>query len=67
MGAAMLAGYGVGLFESLEQAAARWIGRGRPVRPAKELAAHYQMRVIRYKSLLERLNQWAETPWEPVA
>jgi xylulokinase len=65
MGAAMLAGFGVGLFTSLEEVASRWIGLGQKVQPAKEMAAHYQTRVIRYQRLLEHLNQWAETQSEP--
>jgi xylulokinase len=66
MGAAMLAGFGVGLFTSLEEVASRWIGLGQRVQPAKEMAAHYQTRAIRYQRLLEHLNQWTETQSEPL-
>ena len=61
MGAALLAGYGVGLFNRLETAAAQWIHKGDSVRPARKLAAHYQTRLDRYRRLLECLDQWAET------
>jgi xylulokinase len=61
MGVAVLAGYGVGLFKTLEAAAAQWIRKGNVVRPARKLAAYYQTRLARYKRLLECLHQWAET------
>jgi xylulokinase len=61
MGVALLAGYGVGLFNTLAGAAARWIHKGAPVRPARKLAAHYQARLARYKGLLDCLAQWAES------
>jgi xylulokinase len=64
MGAAILAGYGVGLFKRLEAAAARWIRRGNVVRPSRKLGSHYRMRLARYTGLLECLNQWAETSAE---
>jgi xylulokinase len=58
LGVAMLAGYGVGLFKSLESAAARWVRRGNVVRPSRRFAAHYQTRLARYATLLEHLHQW---------
>jgi len=64
MGVALLAGYGVGLFEKLEAAAARWIRRGNAVRPARKLAAHYRSRLARYERLLQDLNQWSEAQEE---
>jgi xylulokinase len=61
LGAALLAGYGVGLFSKLEVAAARWIGKGEVVRPSRRLDSHYQTRLARYVRLLQHLNQWAES------
>ena len=64
MGAALLAGYGVGLFGRLETAAAEWIRKGQSVRPVRKLASHYRGRVARYTGLLEHLNRWAQTQSE---
>jgi len=61
LGAALLAGFGVGLFGKLEVTAARWIRRGEAVRPSRRLGAHYQTRLARYTRLLQHLNQWAES------
>ena len=60
MGVAMLAGYGVGLFQKLPTAAARWIRRGKVVRPRRRLALHYRTRLARYTRLLDHLALWAE-------
>jgi xylulokinase len=59
LGVALLAGYGVGLFNKLEAAAGRWIRRGIVVRPARKLDSHYRMRLTRYTGLIKHLNQWA--------
>ena len=59
MGVALLAGYGVGLFKTLETAAAKWIHKGNVVRPARKLAAYYRARLARYRRLLELLGEWA--------
>ena len=59
MGAAMLAGYGVGLFKSLDAAAAGWIRKGRTFRPEKEMIARYRGEVARYRRLLDSLNTFA--------
>lgn len=60
LGAALLAGYGVGLFGDLNAAARRWIDTGHAVRPQKNLAAHYRRRLDRYQTLLEAMCQWAD-------
>ncbi|MBM4091233.1 MAG: xylulose kinase [Planctomycetes bacterium] len=60
LGVAMLAGYGVGLFETLESAADRWVRTGNAIQPARESAAHYQARLARYQSLLDCLQDWAD-------
>lgn len=57
LGAAMLAGYGVGLLESLPAAAERWIVRGPAVRPRTLMAEHYARRLATYRELLDHLNR----------
>ena len=42
LGAALLAGFGVGLFRSLDSAAGDWIQTGHVVRPDRKQAAHYR-------------------------
>jgi xylulokinase len=64
LGAALLAGYGVGLFQSLDEAAAAWVKPGKLVRPDRKLRSHYAARLARYKGLLESLGQWASTNLE---
>jgi xylulokinase len=59
MGAAMLAGVGVGALASLPEAASRWVRLGRRFEPDPALADHYRGRVSRYEDLLGRLNGWA--------
>ena len=44
LGVALLAGYGVGLFNKLDVAAARWIRKGQRTRPVGKLAEHYRIR-----------------------
>lgn len=56
LGAAMLAGYGVGLLRSLPLAARQWITLGEATRPQRTLAKLYAERVARYEALLEHLN-----------
>ncbi len=58
MGAAMLAGTGVGVFSSLSAAAAKWVQVGQRFEPNSAHASHYQMRVRQYESLLESLSDW---------
>jgi xylulokinase len=59
LGAALLAGFGTGLFPSLDQAAGAWVQGGRTVEPdlgRRELAAR---RLARYQEALQALNDWA--------
>jgi len=56
MGAALLAGFGVGVFADLRSAAKRWITAGRRVRPHAAAAPFYAQRLARYESLLQRLD-----------
>jgi xylulokinase len=59
MGAAMLAGAGVGLFPDLPEAAARWVKLGRRFEPDSSRARHYQARIKRYEALLNALHDWS--------
>jgi sugar (pentulose or hexulose) kinase len=59
LGAALVAGYGVGLFRSLDTVANDWIRTGRVVRPDRKRASHYESRVARYRRLLELLQAWS--------
>jgi xylulokinase len=59
MGAAMLAGFGAGLFESLPEAAARWVRKGRLYSPDRKRTAYYKRQVRRYEKLLESLSSFA--------
>lgn len=61
LGAALLAGFGVGLFTSLDAAAAEWIETGQPLRPNRALAGHYRVRLDRYRRLLAVLDEWTAT------
>ncbi len=65
MGAALLAGYGVGLWKNLDTAATRWLQTGERFRPQRKLANHYQLRLARYRHLVALLNEWAVTAREP--
>jgi xylulokinase len=59
LGAALLAGYGVGLLGDLDTAARRWINTDNTVRPERALAAHYRSRLDRYQRLLEAMDKWS--------
>jgi xylulokinase len=61
LGAALLAGYAVGLLPSLDAAARRWIRTGAAIRPVRQFRTHYATRLARYESLLTQLNHWAQT------
>ena len=59
LGAALVAGLGVGIFTDLNVAANLWIKTGRVTLPARKLAGYYVNRLSRYERLLEGLNQWS--------
>ncbi|MFN0125904.1 MAG: FGGY-family carbohydrate kinase [Verrucomicrobiales bacterium] len=59
MGAAMLAGVGVGIFADAAAAAERWVRLGRRFEPDPAWADHYDNRLRRYESLLNSLHQWS--------
>ncbi len=56
LGAALLAGFGVGLYRSLPAAAKRWIALADTVRPTRAMAAHYAARQAHYEALLQSVN-----------
>ena len=60
LGAALVAGFGAGLFRSLDEAAGRWIRTGRVTRPNHRMGAYYAGRVRRYRRLLDSLNAWSQ-------
>jgi xylulokinase len=57
LGAAMLAGWGVGLLDGLPQAARRWIALAESTRPRRKWAAYYAARLPRYEALLKQLDE----------
>ena len=57
MGAALLAGYGAGLFASLDDAAKTWVGTAESVRPDMSRLPYYARRLERYKAALEALSR----------
>ena len=61
MGAAMLAGFGVGRLDDLNQAAAKWIAIGGTTRPNRKLSRLYEDRYRRYVDLLNAMNEWSDT------
>lgn len=56
MGAAMIAGHGVGILQSLPIAAKSWVKLGETTRHARRMATHYNHRRRRYESLLNMLE-----------
>ncbi|MHB9036447.1 MAG: xylulokinase [Armatimonadota bacterium] len=53
LGSALLAGFGVGVFDDLPNAARQWISTGSVVKPDPSMAEYYQRRLKRYKYLLD--------------
>ncbi|MCU0959450.1 MAG: FGGY family carbohydrate kinase [Pirellulaceae bacterium] len=64
LGAALLAGYGVGLLPDLAAAASAWIKPGKAVRPNRRLRRHYAQRLARYTTLLDALRTWSTSQAE---
>lgn len=56
MGAAMVAGHGVGVLSSLPNAVNAWVKLGETTRPVRRMAAHYEYRRRCYESLLSNLE-----------
>lgn len=59
MGAAMLAGAGIGLFASLPEVSGKWVALGQRFEPDPSRASYYQGRVARYRALLGALTKWS--------
>ena len=59
LGGALLAGYGAGLFPSLDQAAKTWVRPGEAVRPDTRLRELVGSRMRQYTAALGALNRWA--------
>jgi xylulokinase len=59
LGAALLAGFGAGLFDDLDAAARRWIKTENTLRPNRSHASHYRARLCGYRKLLDLMGQWS--------
>ncbi|MBD3308707.1 xylulose kinase [candidate division KSB3 bacterium] len=57
LGSALLAGFGVGLFDDLTTAAQQWIEMGETTKPTPEKFSLYQQRISRYTDFLEAINR----------
>ena len=58
LGAAMVAGVGVGLFKSLSAATTAWVQKGHRYRASRSMAQVYQARMSQYERLLRLLNEY---------
>ena len=61
LGSALLAGFGVGLFSDLDQAAKQWIEMGETTTPKAERVSFYQERITRYADFMDAINRVSET------
>ena len=59
LGSALLAGYGVGLFDDLDEAARVWVNRSDRILPDSGKADHYRKRIKRYTYLLDAVDRSA--------
>jgi xylulokinase len=62
LGAALLAGYGVGLVKDLDATARQWIGLGTAFLPDRRRAVASRSRRERYRRLLTVLKDWSDIP-----
>jgi xylulokinase len=60
LGAALLAGFGVGLIKDLDATARKWIRTGKIAQPNRRFARHYQQRLTAYAAVLKSLNDWSK-------
>lgn len=58
LGVAMIAGYGVGLFDDLGTAADQWLSVGSRIEPDPELKTYYDKRAEQYERLIDALYNW---------
>ena len=61
MGAAMVAGAGIGILPDLPAASQSWVRLGRRFAPDTARAAYYRQRISKYESLLAALTGWSRT------
>ncbi|MDC7228057.1 MAG: FGGY family carbohydrate kinase [Spirochaetales bacterium] len=61
LGSALIAGKAAGLFSDLKSAADSWIKKDAATMPSSDMAEHYSGRSVRYVSLMDALNSWAES------
>ncbi len=59
MGAALLAGFGVGVIDDLQKASQSWIERGRRFEPTDVLVELYRKKIPCYAKLLDILNDFS--------
>ena len=60
LGSALLAGFGVGLFNDLTAAARQWIEMGETTQPILERQSFYQQRIARYADFMDAINKVSE-------
>lgn len=58
LGVAMIAGYGVGLFDDLTNAADQWLSVGNQTYPNPEMRTYYDIRTEQYERLITALHRW---------
>lgn len=58
-GAAIVAGWGVGLLPSPHAAVTQWVRLGPAIRPSRKVAAFASRRLARYRALLDTLESWS--------
>jgi len=60
LGSALLAGFGVGMFTDLTEAAKQWIEMGDTTKPNLERSSFYQKRIARYADFMDAINRISE-------
>jgi len=60
LGAALLAGFGIGLIKDLDATARKWIRAGKAIQPNRRLGRYYQQRLAAYEAVLKSLNDWSK-------
>lgn len=58
LGVAMVAGYGVGMFNDLKSAVNQWLSVGSQTEPNLELKSYYETRTRQYEHLIDVLYRW---------
>jgi xylulokinase len=59
LGAALVAGLGVGIFTDLHATATTWIKTGCMTAPDRKKTGYYGKRLAKYQNLLKEMNQWS--------